>query len=87
MAQSRGYSVTVGPQGRLVIPAGIRRRLGLKSGDKLLVRIQGQSIVLEERETVLARVKGCFDAVPRDVSLVDELIAERRAAAEREEDE
>lgn len=87
MAQTGEYSVRVGPQGRVVIPAGIRRRLGLKSGDRLLIRIEGQSIVLEGRETVLARAKSCFDAVPRDVSLVDELLAERRAEAEREKNE
>ena len=87
MAQKRDASVRMGPQGRLVIPAGIRRRFGLKPGDTLLVRVLGESLVLERREAVLARVKGWFDDVPPGVSLVDELLAERRAEAEREERE
>jgi len=87
MARARDASVRVGPQGRLVIPAEIRRRLGLGTGHTLLVRVQGESLVLETREAVLARVKAAFDDVPRDVSLVDELLAERRAEAAREEEE
>ena len=87
MAQATHASVRVGPQGRLVIPAEIRRRLGLGTGDTLLLRVQEESLVLETREAVLARVKAAFDDVPRDVSLVDELLAERRAEAAREEEE
>ena len=87
MAQATHASVRVGRQGRLVIPAEIRRRLGLGTGDTLLLRVQEESLVLETREAVLARVKAAFDDVPRDVSLVDELLAERRAEAAREEEE
>ena len=84
MAQRADNSVLVGPQGRLVIPAPIRKRLGLKTGERLLVRVQGESLVLERREAVLDRLQSWFDDVPRDVSLVDELLAERRAEVERE---
>ena len=87
MAQARHASVRVGRQGRLVIPAEIRRRLGLGTGDTLLVRVQEESLVLERREAVLTRIEGWFDHVPRDVSLVEELLAERRAEVEREERE
>ncbi|MDO8689431.1 MAG: AbrB/MazE/SpoVT family DNA-binding domain-containing protein [Dehalococcoidia bacterium] len=86
MVQTIDASVRVGRQGRLVIPAEIRKRLGVKEGDRLLMRLQGERLVLETRAAVLARVKGAFADVPRDVSLVEELLADRRAEAAREEE-
>jgi len=87
MTRTADARVRVGRHGRVVIPADVRRHLGLKVGDTLLYQVQGESLLLEKRETVLARLKASFDDVPRDVSLVDELLAERRAEAEREEQE
>lgn len=37
-----------------------------------------------KRELILARLKARFAAVSSDVSMVDELIAERRAEAQKE---
>jgi hypothetical protein len=50
----------------------------------LIARVKDGQLVLEKREQILARVQSWFDQVPRDVSLVDELIAERREEARRE---
>ena len=76
--------VQIGCQGRLVIPAQLRNALNLKAGDRLVVRQDGESIVLERREAVEKRLKARFAHIPKEVSLVDELIAERRAEAEKE---
>ncbi|MEA3276786.1 MAG: AbrB/MazE/SpoVT family DNA-binding domain-containing protein [Pseudomonadota bacterium] len=76
--------VQVGAQGRLVIPAALRKALHLKPGDRLLIRQEGESLVLEPREAVVKRLQGLFAHIPKDVSLVDELIAERREEAARE---
>ena len=76
--------VQVGAQGRVVIPAALRKALKLKPGDRLVARKVGESLVLERRETVERRLRGRFRHIPRDVSLTDELIAERRAESERE---
>ena len=84
MAQDMEVQVKVGPQGRVVIPATIRKELGLEPGDTLGVRLQGHQLILEKREHILARLKARFADAPRDVSLVDELIAERRADARME---
>ena len=77
--------VDVGAQGRVVIPAALRKALKLKRGDRLVVRKVGESLVLERREALERRLQERFAHIPSDVSLVDELIAERRAEAEREE--
>ena len=73
--------VQIGPQGRLVIPAGLRRALDLKPGDRLIVRLDGDSIVLERRENMLKRLRGRFAQVSSDIDMADELIGERRAEA------
>ena len=79
------FEIQVGPQGRVVIPARLRQTLGLKPGDRLVAGVDGQRLILERRDEVLARLQASFaDAVPAGVSLVDELIAERRAEASRE---
>lgn len=75
----------VGPQGRVVIPASMRKALGLEPGQILVGHVEDSRLVLERRDTVLRRVQARFSAaVPRDVSLADELIAERRQEARRE---
>ena len=80
----RGSEVQVGAQGRLVIPAGLRKALNINPGDRLIARKVGDSLVLERREAIAKRLQDRFRHIPRDVSLVDELIAERREAAARD---
>lgn len=76
--------VNVGPQGRVVIPARIRRSLSIGPGDTLVLRVVEGRIVLEKRADVLARVRRRFGGVPEGVSLAEELISERREEARRE---
>ena len=77
--------VKVGPKGRVVVPAPIRRELGIEEGTELMARVEGDGIVLEPRSAAIRRLQALFAHIPRDVSLVDELIAERRKEARREE--
>ncbi len=78
--------VKVGPKGRVVVPAPIRKELGIEEGTVLIARIEGDGIVLEPRAAALRRLRELVrEAVPEGVSLVDELIAERRDEARREE--
>lgn len=85
MSQAKEHTVVIGEQGRMVIPAAIRRSLALHPGDTLLVRVEDGRLVFEKREQVLARVKSWFAHVAADESLVDELVLERRTEAARED--
>jgi AbrB family looped-hinge helix DNA binding protein len=75
-------------EGRLVIPAGLRKALGLRPGQEVLLRRTDTGL---ELTTFDAAVKQFQDRVaglvPAGTSLVTELIAERRAEAAREADE
>jgi AbrB family looped-hinge helix DNA binding protein len=77
--------VRVGPKGRVVVPAEIRRELGIEEGTELMARIEGDGVVLEPRSAAIRRLQSLLSHIPREVSLVDELIAERREEARREE--
>jgi hypothetical protein len=61
--------------------------MSISSGDVLLAAVEGQRLVLEKREAVLERVRRRFSHIPSGVSLAEELIAERRAEAHREQKE
>lgn len=73
--------VRVGEQGRVVIPAEIRRVLNLEVGSALIARVEADHLILEKRESVLNRLQSRFAAIPVEVNLAGELIAERRAEA------
>lgn len=83
-----GHSeVQLSAQGRLVIPAALRRALGFQPGDKLIAYQQDGRLVLEKSSAIERRLRRRFEHVPKDESLADELIAERRAEARRESSE
>lgn len=88
MSESSTYAeVHLDPQGRLVIPAPIRRSLGLEAGDLLIVRLESGRLVLEKPETIKYRLKARFSGLPKGIGLADELLAERREEAKREASE
>jgi AbrB family looped-hinge helix DNA binding protein len=80
-------TVRVGPQGRIVIPAGMRRELALGEGTLLIPRIEDGRLVFERRADILRRLRRNFAAVEPGVRLSEELIADRRKEAERERKE
>jgi len=74
--------VVVGPKGRVVIPAGIRRQLHLEEGSELVALVEGQGVLLIPRAAVKHRLRSMFAGVKS--SMAAELQAERRAEVERE---
>ncbi len=74
--------VSVGPKGRVVIPASIRRELGIEEGSELVAFVEGDAIVFVPRSAIKTRLRSMFAASA--TSMRDELIAERRAEAARD---
>jgi bifunctional DNA-binding transcriptional regulator/antitoxin component of YhaV-PrlF toxin-antitoxin module len=77
-------TIKLGPDGRVLIPVELRRALDLEPGMALVARVDDDRLVLERRDTVLRRLQELFDVVPPEVSIVDELLAERRREAARD---
>ncbi|MEP6526706.1 MAG: AbrB/MazE/SpoVT family DNA-binding domain-containing protein [Nocardioidaceae bacterium] len=78
-------TVVLGQQGRLVIPAEVRAALGLAPGDRLHLHMAGRRLVLERQQDAVAELRGLAVDVPKARSLVDELLADRRVAADTAE--
>ncbi len=85
VARKRSDVIRDGPQGRVVIPAPVRRRLGIATGDELTLVVEDERMLIERRATAAARAHGMFQHLDTGASVVDELIAERREEARREE--
>src|SRR3954463_1788077 len=68
--------------GRIVIPAEYRKALGLHEGDTVTMRLEAGEIRVYSFEEGLRRAQALVrEFVPEGVSLVDELVAERRREA------
>jgi AbrB family transcriptional regulator (stage V sporulation protein T) len=79
--------ITVGDRGRLVLPSAVRRELDLKPGTHMLLSTEGDgSLRLRPYRAVAEQSRGLLRGLPGG-SMVDGLLAERRAEADREDAE
>lgn len=77
--------VPVNENGRIVIPASYRKALGIKSGDTLILSMEDEELRIMTMKRRIQRAQQLVRKyVKPGVSLVDELIAERREAAKSE---
>lgn len=87
-APPQSTHIELGVGGRVVIPAAIREAMGVKEGDRLVVRFEDGELTLMSKQLALERMRELVRKyVPPGVSLVDELIADRRREAALEEAE
>lgn len=78
--------VVVGDRGRLVLPSSVRSALGLERGTRMLLSTEKDgSLRLRSYRAVADESRGLFANLTKDGSLVDALLADRRAEAEREQ--
>lgn len=83
---SHTEQVTIGERGRLVLPSSVRSALGITPGTRMLLSTEDDgSLRLRPYRAVADESRGLFANLTKDGSLVEELLAERRAEAEREE--
>jgi AbrB family looped-hinge helix DNA binding protein len=76
------HHVVVGDRGRIVVPAEVRQRAGLNEGTPLVLIETPDGLILLTREQIKARVRADLSGL----DLVEELLAERRAQADAEDD-
>jgi len=81
-SRSQIYSVRLGRQGRVIIPAPLRKELGLRSGDTLLCGASHDKLILKVRGAAERELWARFAEVRG--SLAKELIRDRRVEAKRE---
>ena len=87
MSYRKPLTIVVKADGSIVLPKQLRQALGFDVGTELIARVEGEKLVLQTRAAALDSLRSIFDHIPPEVSLVDELIAERRREAAREETE
>ena len=76
--------------GQIVLPLELRRDAGIEDGDSLVIEINPDGgLSMKTYAQVVREVQSEFRSMakPADRDLVDELLAERRAAAARENTE
>lgn len=74
--------VQVDAEGCLVLPKSVRRATGVTGETRLLLRLEGKEVRLSPIRSAVWRAQEDIKArIAEDVSLVDELLEERRAAA------
>ena len=79
------YHAKIYGGGKMALPADVRRALGIKDGDRVNLNIADGRLNIRTMEQVIEDTQAYFKSViPEGVSLVDELLAERRAEAVRE---
>ena len=84
------YHAKVIAGGKIVIPAELRRELGIKDGDSVVIeRDEHGQLILKSYSQVVKEVQAAFRAMRKPGidyrGAIDELIAERRAEADAED--
>ncbi len=71
--------------GRIIIPAKLRQALGIEIGENVTLSVKDNSLQITTQKEALRRIQALVRKhVPEGVSLVDELIRERREEAANE---
>lgn len=85
IAELRPAKVRLGPDGRVVIPAAFREALGIKEGETLIASLEDGVLQLMTIPAAVRKAQAMVRRfVPEGVSLVDELLEDRRREVERE---
>ena len=83
-----GIQASINQNGRIVIPAVVRRAMGLKLGDNVIMSLEDGVLRIESQLAKIRRIQADFKPLSNPESLAsDELIAERREEARRETEE
>jgi AbrB family looped-hinge helix DNA binding protein len=77
--------VRIGENGRIVIPAKMRRILGVETGDEVILQPEENTVrITTRRQRIEEARRQIRRYIKPGTNAVDELIAERREAAKHE---
>jgi AbrB family looped-hinge helix DNA binding protein len=79
------HKTRVDRNGRIVIPAEVRRRLGVEPGDEVVLDVGPHEVRLSSHQAALAALKQTVQEGIRKPYSVQEFLKERRRAAKEEE--
>jgi AbrB family looped-hinge helix DNA binding protein len=78
------YHTTISSKGQVIIPAELRKRLGLKKGVRAVWREDKGQLVLTTIDRILDEIQGSLKPRPGQPSMFEELFKERARERERE---
>lgn len=85
LVQMEAQRVRIVDGGKLIIPAAMRRELGISTGDTVLVDVEDGELRVRSISRAIERARAILRKhVPEGAELADELISDRRREAERE---
>lgn len=88
MKSDEVFKAKIDSQGRILIPAAVREAMKMQPGGHVAMYLDDEGLHLVTSHLAFGRTRReLAKHVPRGVSLADELIAERRAEAAREDQE
>jgi AbrB family looped-hinge helix DNA binding protein len=86
--KSGSFKARLNENGRIVIPAEIRKRMGLDAGDALVMTLEDGVLRIESQRTKIRQIQDDFKKFTKPGSRAsDELVADRREEAGREMEE
>ena len=77
--------LSVGKQGRIVIPASLRHQLAIEPGAQLVAWVEGGRVVMESKEQLWQSIHRACSKIPKETDLAQELINERRDLAKQKD--
>jgi AbrB family looped-hinge helix DNA binding protein len=82
------YTARLEKSGRILIPAAVRRQLGLSEGSQVIVKVEESgALQVSSRSQAVAKVREEIRKyIPAGQDLAEELIRDRRAEVDREDE-
>lgn len=76
--------LSVGKQGRIVIPANLRQQLAIQPGTQLIAWVEDGRLIMESKQQLWQTVHQACSLIPKESDLAQSLIDERRESARKE---
>jgi len=88
VTRPKSVSSKINQNGRIVIPAALRRQMGIKAGESVLMEVEDGVLRMESHPARIRRIQESLKQYIQPGRLLsDELIADRREEARLEEEE